>query len=152
MKANYHTHTPRCNHAVGPERSYVERALTGGFEALGFSDHTPYFFDEPGYYSSFRMRPEQLEDYVQTLLRLRERYGDAALSILTKNPWLLSMDENGVSFALTDRIAMSMGFPPDCEQRVQAALIFMLNFQERNGHVFLPERKLIDATIRTLDS
>lgn len=84
-------------------------------------------------------------------MRLRERYGDTALSTLTENPWLLSMDENGVSFALADRIAMSMGFAPDCEQRVQAALIFMLNFQERNGHVFLPERKLIDATARLLD-
>lgn len=84
-------------------------------------------------------------------MRLRERYGDTALSTLTENPWLLSTDENGVSFTLTDRIAMSMGFAPDCEQRVQAALIFMLNFQERNGHVFLPEQKLIDATARLLD-
>ena len=76
MIANYHTHTPRCNHADGKERRYVERALAAGFEALGFSDHTPYFFDEPGYYSSFRMRPEQLPDYVETLLGLREEYGD----------------------------------------------------------------------------
>lgn len=76
MIANYHTHTPRCNHATGKERRYVERALEGGFRELGFSDHTPYFFDEPGYYSSFRMRPEQLPDYVQTLLELREEYKD----------------------------------------------------------------------------
>lgn len=76
MIANYHTHTPRCNHADGKERRYVERALKGGFAELGFSDHTPYFFDEPGYYSSFRMRPEQLPDYVETLLALREEYRD----------------------------------------------------------------------------
>ncbi len=76
MQANYHTHTPRCNHAEGKEREYVERALEAGFEALGFSDHTPYFFDVPGYYSSFRMRPEQLPDYVETLLGLREEYKD----------------------------------------------------------------------------
>lgn len=74
MLANYHTHTPRCNHAVGKERRYVERALEGGFKELGFSDHTPYFFGEPGYYSSFRMHPDELEDYVQTLLALREEY------------------------------------------------------------------------------
>ena len=24
MKNNYHTHTPRCNHAVGSEEEYVE--------------------------------------------------------------------------------------------------------------------------------
>ncbi|MBQ6986562.1 MAG: ATP-dependent RecD-like DNA helicase [Oscillibacter sp.] len=82
--------------------------------------------------------------------RLRERYGNAALSILTENPWLLSMDENGVSFTLTDRIAMSMGFPPDSEERIKAAVVFMLNWQERNGHVFLPDRKLVGETARML--
>ena len=76
MRANYHTHTPRCNHAQGREEAYILRALEAGFEELGFSDHSPYFFDRPGYYSSFRMRPEQLEDYVSTLLELREQYRD----------------------------------------------------------------------------
>ena len=27
MKNNYHTHTPRCNHAVGSEEEYVEKAI-----------------------------------------------------------------------------------------------------------------------------
>lgn len=76
MIANYHTHTPRCNHADGAERDYIARALEAGFQKLGFSDHTPYFFDKPDYYSSFRMRPEQLPDYVDTLLALREEFRD----------------------------------------------------------------------------
>ena len=76
MIANYHTHTPRCGHAVGAEREYIERALEGGFRELGFSDHTPYLFDVPGFCSTFRMRPEQLADYVQTLLALKEEYKD----------------------------------------------------------------------------
>lgn len=70
MLANYHTHTPRCNHAVGREQDYIQRALEGGLKELGFSDHSPYFFDQPDYYSSFRMRPEQLPNYVETLLAL----------------------------------------------------------------------------------
>ena len=82
MRANYHTHTPRCNHAEGEEWQYVERALEAGFVELGFSDHTPYFFDKPGYYSSFRMRPEQLEDYVSTILSLREEYRERILLYL----------------------------------------------------------------------
>ena len=76
MIANYHTHTPRCNHAEGAERDYIARALEGHFRELGFSDHTPYLFDEPGYYSTFRMRPERLADYVETLLALRAEYAD----------------------------------------------------------------------------
>lgn len=73
MIANYHTHTPRCNHAWGAETEYVECALQAGLQILGFSDHAPYFF--PGdYYSHFRMRPELLEDYVRTVLEVREQY------------------------------------------------------------------------------
>ena len=73
MIANYHTHTWRCNHATGTERQYVENAITAGLRILGFSDHSPYFF--PGdYYSTFRMRPEQFPDYVETVLALRKEY------------------------------------------------------------------------------
>ena len=73
MIANYHTHTPRCNHAWGTEEEYVENALKAGLRILGFSDHSPYVF--PGeYYSHFRMRPSLLAEYVSTVLALRDRY------------------------------------------------------------------------------
>lgn len=75
MLANYHTHTWRCRHARGTEQEYVEQAMKNGLKILGFSDHSPYFF--PGdYYSDFRMRPEQLEEYVQTILALKQTYAD----------------------------------------------------------------------------
>ncbi len=75
MISNYHTHTWRCRHASDTEEEYVTRAIKGGFKTLGFSDHTPYWF--PGdYYSYFRMYPEQLPDYVDTVLHLKEKYAD----------------------------------------------------------------------------
>ena len=73
MEANYHTHTPRCHHAEGAEREYVEQAIARGVKILGFSDHSPQVYDE-GYISGVRMLPEQLEDYVMTLRGLREEY------------------------------------------------------------------------------
>jgi histidinol-phosphatase (PHP family) len=75
MKTNYHTHTTRCNHASGTEREYIETAIARGLDTLGFSDHSPYFFDGD-YYSSFRMKREQVEEYVSTLCALREEYKD----------------------------------------------------------------------------
>ena len=75
MKANYHTHTWRCNHAGGNERQYVENALKAGLEILGFADHTPYIF-RGDYHSTFRMDMEQLPGYVDTVLALRERYAN----------------------------------------------------------------------------
>ena len=73
MTENYHTHTARCRHATGTEEEYVLRAIDGGFKVLGFSDHTPFLFPD-GYYTHMRMYPDQLEDYVTTVLRLKEKY------------------------------------------------------------------------------
>ncbi len=73
MIANYHTHTWRCNHASGSERQYVENALKAGLKILGFADHAPYIFPG-GYHSTFRMKLEQLPDYVDTVLSLRAEY------------------------------------------------------------------------------
>lgn len=73
MIANYHTHTWRCMHASGTEREYVENAIQGGLKILGFSDHTPMPYSG-GYVSNVKMRPDQLEDYVDTILKLKNEY------------------------------------------------------------------------------
>ncbi len=73
MKANYHTHTARCKHASGTEREYVEAAIANGLKILGFADHTPY--PMPADHShSIRMGMQELEDYVNTVLALRDEY------------------------------------------------------------------------------
>ena len=75
MIANYHTHTPRCGHAVGSEREYVEAALRAGLETLGFSDHTPYdYFDCPYRNSRVRMAVEELPSYAGTVRALADEY------------------------------------------------------------------------------
>lgn len=70
MIANYHTHTWRCMHASGTEREYVEKAIEGGLQILGFSDHTPMPY-AGDYVSTVKMKPAQLEDYVNTILGLK---------------------------------------------------------------------------------
>ena len=73
MTANYHTHTWRCSHATGTEREYLRLAAERGMEVYGFSDHTPYPF--PAHHDSwFRMKPEQLPEYVDTILGLRKEF------------------------------------------------------------------------------
>ena len=42
MKTNYHTHTTRCHHATGSDEEFVLSAIKGGYQELGFSDHTPW--------------------------------------------------------------------------------------------------------------
>ncbi|MBQ9673366.1 MAG: histidinol-phosphatase [Ruminococcus sp.] len=74
MIYNLHTHTVRCNHAVGEDREYVENAIKAGISVLGFSDHCPQFFPDTDYYSYFRMRPELAEDYVNSVRQLQKEY------------------------------------------------------------------------------
>lgn len=73
MIANYHTHTPRCKHAVGSEEAYIRCAIQAGFQTLGFADHTPYPFPA-GYVSTFRMGVHELEEYCLIVRRLRQEY------------------------------------------------------------------------------
>ena len=73
MKANYHTHTTRCKHATGTEREYIEAAIANGIRILGFSDHTPYTFDE-NHQHGMRMSMNELESYVNTVLALKKEY------------------------------------------------------------------------------
>lgn len=72
---NYHTHTKRCYHAIGEEEEYILEAIKGGYEELGFSDHTPWHYDSL-FVSSMRMKESQLDDYVFTLRKLKEKYKD----------------------------------------------------------------------------
>ena len=84
-------------------------------------------------------------------MQLRQQYGDAALQMVQDNPYILSNDVCGVEFAVTDEIAMSMGFPIDSKERLQAAVTFELSHNENNGHVFLPREKLVAATCQLLE-
>ena len=75
MTENYHTHTARCRHAAGTEEEYVLRAIAGGLKILGFSDHTPFLFPD-GYYTHIRMYPDELDNYVSTVLALKKKYAE----------------------------------------------------------------------------
>ena len=71
---NYHTHTARCNHATGTDKEYVENAIQAGVKVLGFSDHAPYLFPNTDYYSTFRMKTDELFDYAESVRALQKEY------------------------------------------------------------------------------
>ena len=54
MRTNYHTHTTRCLHATGSDEEFVLSAIKGGYQELGFSDHTPWKY-HTNYISGMRI-------------------------------------------------------------------------------------------------
>lgn len=73
MNYNYHTHTKRCGHASGEVENYIKRAIEGGIEYMGFSDHIPFIFPD-GYESYYRVPFLEVEEYFSEISALREKY------------------------------------------------------------------------------
>jgi len=73
MKQNLHTHTERCGHAHGSETEYIRRAIEGGFDVLGFSEHAPHIYPD-GFISKSHMQPALLKDYADTVRSLAKTY------------------------------------------------------------------------------
>lgn len=72
-KTNYHMHTKRCMHASGSDEDYVLAAIEGGYEEIGFSDHSPWQY-KSDYVAHMRMRASQFDDYYNSIKKLQEKY------------------------------------------------------------------------------
>ncbi len=75
MDYNYHTHTPRCHHAIGEPEEYVLRAIDGGIKYMGFSEHAP-FICANGEESSYRLPMKEVKDYYNEIKALAKKYKD----------------------------------------------------------------------------
>ena len=83
-------------------------------------------------------------------VRTYKRYGDSTMELLHDDPYLLMDEELEASFAAVDQFAINLGVAGDDPRRVEAGILFELNFNLTGGHSFLPEDKLIAATTRLL--
>lgn len=77
---------------------------------------------------------------------LYQRFGDLAAQMVQDNPYLLADRTLGITFAQVDALAIELGVAGDDPQRIETALLFELEHNADNGHVFLPEHKLLTAT------
>ncbi|MEG2550011.1 MAG: histidinol-phosphatase [Erysipelotrichaceae bacterium] len=73
MRANYHTHTRRCYHAIGSDEEYVLSAIKAGYDVLGFSDHTPWNY-KSSFVANMRMALDQFDDYYNSIYNLKIKY------------------------------------------------------------------------------
>lgn len=70
---NLHTHTYRCGHAIEDENKYIEFAIRGGFNHIGFSEHIGHKgWDD----KNIRMDYDEMEQYFQDIKSAKEKYKD----------------------------------------------------------------------------
>ena len=74
-KTNYHMHTKRCMHATGTDEEYVLAAIKGGYEEIGFSDHSPWKYNSD-FVAHMRMKESQFDEYYRSIKELQVKYKD----------------------------------------------------------------------------
>lgn len=84
-------------------------------------------------------------------VKIYKTYGDRAIQAVEENPYRLT-DIWGIGFKTADRIAMAMGTSRDSPQRLRAGLLYVLNKAAEDGHVYLPEPKLVEVAAKELDA
>ncbi len=75
-------------------------------------------------------------------------YGDQAMELLYDDPYLL-MDLEA-PFAAVDRFAIELGVSGDDPRRVEAGILFEMQYNTTAGHCFLPRQKLEAVTAQLL--
>ena len=83
-----------------------------------------------------------LQDYhisTNMSVKIYNKYGEKARDIITNNPYKLVEDMTRVGFKTADKIAISVGVPPDSKFRLRAGLVYVLSeSSERDGNTYLP--------------
>ncbi len=77
-------------------------------------------------------------------------YGDSTIELLYDDPYLLMEAGLEAPFGAVDHFAIELGVAGDDPRRVEAGILFELNYNLNAGHSFLPEEKLLNATAQLL--
>jgi len=88
---------------------------------------------------------------VNMAVKIYEKYKSGTEDILSKNPYKLVEDIDGIGFRTADKIAMKMGIEPDSTFRMRAAVIYLLNeIAEKTGSTLVLTDSLYSETCSLL--
>ena len=83
-------------------------------------------------------------------LRAYKLFGESTVDLLYDDPYLLMDEGLEAPFAAVDRFAIELGIAGDDPRRVEAGILFQLEYNLTVGHSFLPERKLLESSAQLL--
>jgi exodeoxyribonuclease V alpha subunit len=68
--------------------------------------------------------------------RVYRQYGERSFAVLKRNPYQLCLDVWGIGFKTADQIALKLGVDPASPDRVKAFILYLLEKDAEQGHVF----------------
>ncbi len=84
-------------------------------------------------------------------VKVYQKWGVGAVELIRENPYILCGSIHGIGFEKADMIARDLGIRENNEERIAAGIAFVLSYNlNQNGHVYLPQEKLIPAAVKLL--
>jgi exodeoxyribonuclease V alpha subunit len=83
--------------------------------------------------------------------RIHKRFGQKAMSIVSKSPYRLALDVWGIGFKTADAIARSIGIGSDSPERVQAGVLQVLHDVSSGGDCYAEREALCERAAEMLE-
>ena len=85
-------------------------------------------------------------------VKIYKTYGKEAIRSCPKTPTGLAKDIYGIGFFSADKVALSMGYGADSEQRIRAAIEHVLASQPEEGHCYLTTEQIVKQVNELLEN
>lgn len=84
-------------------------------------------------------------------VKIYQKYRDNAIKIVSENPYQLANDFYGIGFFSADKVALSLGFAPESQERMIAAIKHVLAASREQGHCYLTLAQINTGIIELLE-
>ena len=82
--------------------------------------------------------------------KVYRQYAERSFHVLKSNPYQLCLDIWGIGFKTADQIALKLGTDPASPERVKAFVLYLLEKDAEQGHVFSYQEGLAEACLKEL--
>lgn len=85
-------------------------------------------------------------------VKIYNKYEKNSINVIKSNPYRLSEDIFGIGFKTADSMAQKLGIKKDSMFRIKAAVIYLLNEIDENGHCFYPYEQFLDTASNFIEA
>jgi len=78
--------------------------------------------------------------------RILKALGEDAVTLLQEDPYSIVEELPGIGFVVADAVARNQGLPAEDPRRIRACIGYLLEQAAADGHVFLPESRLLERS------
>jgi exodeoxyribonuclease V alpha subunit len=79
-----------------------------------------------------------------------DRYGEAGVDVLRKEPYRMAREVRGIGFSTADRVARALGLATDSPDRIDAGILHVMEQAQSDGNCALPIEQLVNRAAQSL--